>query len=448
MRRGAWFPALLVVALASVLVFLGLPVAAIFLDTSPGELIASLGEPEAQDALLLSLKTTSASLALIVLVGTPAAYLLATRNFRGKAAVVTLVELPLVLPPAVAGIALLASVGPAGLLGPITGDSLALQTAGVVVALAFVASPFYIRQAQSAFAALNPTWLDAARTLGASEAGAFARVAVPAALPGLGAGGRTGPGPRAGRVRRHPHLRRLVPGHHPDRPAGDLRPLRHRLRRIAGARRGVGAGLGGAVALRQADRAQRHRPLLELAAPHAGRGARPGPGAERARRALPGAGRAVRGGQDQRAAGGGRVAPSRRAAAPRAPSEVWLDTGAGVDLPPEERRCGYVFQDYALFEHLSAWRNVAFSSRAARRAPRAGRSSCSSASASATGPRRRRASCPEASASGSRWRGRWPAAPTRCCSTSRSRRWTRAPAPRPPASWARSWPTRRSPRCW
>ncbi len=80
MRRGAWFPALLTAALASVLVFLGLPVAAIFLDTSPGELIASLGEPEAQDALLLSLKTTSASLALIMLVGTPAAYLLATRE--------------------------------------------------------------------------------------------------------------------------------------------------------------------------------------------------------------------------------------------------------------------------------------------------------------------------------------------------------------------------------
>ena len=188
MRRGAWFPALLFLALAAVLVFLGLPVAAIFLDTSPGELISSLGQPEARDALLLSLRTTAASLALILAVGTPAAYLLATREFRGKAVVVTLVELPLVLPPAVAGIALLASVGPAGILGSITGDSLALQTAGVVVALTFVASPFYIRQAQAAFAALDRTWLDAARTLGASEAGAFARVAVPAAMPGLAAG--------------------------------------------------------------------------------------------------------------------------------------------------------------------------------------------------------------------------------------------------------------------
>jgi molybdate transport system permease protein len=188
MRPGAWFPALLCLALAAVLLFLGLPVAAIFLDTSPGDLIASLGEPEARDALLLSLRTTAVSLVLILLLGTPAAYLLATREFRGKAAVVTLIELPLVLPPAVAGIALLASVGPAGILGSLTGDSLALQTAGVVVALTFVAAPFYIRQAQASFGALDPTWLDAARTLGASEAGAFARVAVPAALPGLAAG--------------------------------------------------------------------------------------------------------------------------------------------------------------------------------------------------------------------------------------------------------------------
>jgi molybdate transport system permease protein len=189
MRRGAWFPALLVLALVTVLLFLGLPIAAIFLDTGPGDLVKSLAQPEARDALLLSLRTTGAALALIVIVGTPAAYLLATRDFRGKAAVVTLVELPLVLPPAVAGIALLASLGPKGLLGPLTGDSLVLQTAGVVVALTFVASPFYIRQAQAAFGALDRSWLDAARTLGSSEAGAFARVAVPAALPGLGAGG-------------------------------------------------------------------------------------------------------------------------------------------------------------------------------------------------------------------------------------------------------------------
>jgi len=181
----------LVAALALAVAFLTLPVLAIFLSVAPGELLASLGEPGALDALWLSLRTTGIALALILLFGTPAAYLLATRRFRGRAAVVTLIELPLVLPPAVAGIALLAAVGPAGILGPALaagGIGLALQTAGVVVALVFVASPFYLRQAQAAFAAVDGTWLDASRTLGASEARTFARVAIPAALPGLAAG--------------------------------------------------------------------------------------------------------------------------------------------------------------------------------------------------------------------------------------------------------------------
>ena len=191
MTRSAWFPALLGVCLAATLTFLTLPVVAIFVDSSPGELIASLGEPGALDALWLSLRTTAASVAIILLVGTPAAYLLATRSFRGKAVVVTLIELPLVLPPAVAGIALLAAVGPSGILGgavEAAGIELSLATAGVVVALTFVASPFYVRQAMAAFAAVEPTLLDASRTLGASEAHGFLRVMIPVALPGLAAG--------------------------------------------------------------------------------------------------------------------------------------------------------------------------------------------------------------------------------------------------------------------
>ena len=179
------------VALAVVLLFLTLPVVAIFVDSSPAELIGSLDEPGALDALWLSLRATAAALALILVVGTPAAYLLATRSFRGKALVITLVELPLVLPPAVAGIALLAAVGPEGILGgavEAAGVELALQTAGVVVALTFVASPFYIRQAIAAFASVDRTLMDASRTLGASEARGLFRVMIPAALPGLAAG--------------------------------------------------------------------------------------------------------------------------------------------------------------------------------------------------------------------------------------------------------------------
>jgi molybdate transport system permease protein len=191
-RSRLAFRALLVVALTAAVVFLTLPIVAIFLNTSPAKLIDELGTPESRDALVLSLKTTSIAMAIIVVVGTPAAYLLATRRFPGRALVVTLVELPLVLPPAVAGIALLAAVGPSGIAGGLVEDAgvrLVLETAGVVVALTFVASPFYVRQAQAAFAALDPTWVDASRTLGASEARTFARVSIPAAMPGLVAGG-------------------------------------------------------------------------------------------------------------------------------------------------------------------------------------------------------------------------------------------------------------------
>jgi molybdate transport system permease protein len=187
-----WFPALLALALAVALAFLTLPIVAIFVNSSPADLVDSLGDQGARDALWLSLRTTAAALAIIVVVGTPAAYLLATRTFRGKALVVTLVELPLVLPPAVAGVALLAAVGPEGLLGgavDAAGIQLTLATAGVVVALTFVASPFYVRQAMAAFASVDRTLLDASRTLGASEARGFVRVMIPTAMPGLVAGG-------------------------------------------------------------------------------------------------------------------------------------------------------------------------------------------------------------------------------------------------------------------
>jgi molybdate transport system permease protein len=189
--RDRWFAVLLTLCLAAALVFLTLPIVAIFVRSSPGDLIDSLGQPEAREALWLSLRTTAASIAIILAVGTPAAYLLATRSFRGKALLVTLIELPLVLPPAVAGIALLASVGPSGILGgtiEALGIELSLTTAGVVVALTFVASPFYMRQAMAAFAAVDRSLADASRTLGASEARGLVKVMIPVALPGLAAG--------------------------------------------------------------------------------------------------------------------------------------------------------------------------------------------------------------------------------------------------------------------
>ena len=171
--------------------FLAVPLAALFTEASPGDLIASLGEPQATEALWLSLRTSVAAVVIIVLVGTPAAYLLALRSFGGRSLVLTLIELPLVLPPAAAGIALLAAFGPRGLFGGTIEDlgiALVLETAGVIVALTFVSAPFYVRGAIAAFESVDRDLLDASRTLGVGEAGTFARVAVPGAAAGLGAG--------------------------------------------------------------------------------------------------------------------------------------------------------------------------------------------------------------------------------------------------------------------
>jgi molybdate transport system permease protein len=187
----AAFKILLFLALTLALLFLTLPVAAIFVEVGPAELLSRLDDPASVDALLLSLETTLIALAVILVVGTPAAYLLATRSFRGRAVVLTLIELPLILPPAAAGVGLLAALGPNGIIGPALEDlgiSLPLTTAGVVVALVFVASPFYLRQATAAFGALDPTLLEASSTLGAPEQRTFARVAVPLTRPSLATG--------------------------------------------------------------------------------------------------------------------------------------------------------------------------------------------------------------------------------------------------------------------
>ena len=173
------------------LAFLVFPLLAIFLRVTPVELFSQLGNEAAVDALVVSLKTSLIAHAFVLGLGTPAAYLLANRRFRGRAVVVTLVELPLVLPPAVAGIALLAAFGRQGLLGgtlDAIGISIPFTQAAVVLAVLVVASPFYLRAAIAAFEAVDRNLLDASRTLGAGPFRTFLRVALPLAAGGLGAG--------------------------------------------------------------------------------------------------------------------------------------------------------------------------------------------------------------------------------------------------------------------
>jgi molybdate transport system permease protein len=163
--------------------FLVVPVVAVFARVTPRRLVAQLGNPVVTDALVVSLKTTAAAQALILALGTPTAYVLA-RRFRGRETLVTLVELPLVLPPAVAGLGLLAAFGRTGLLR----TSVPFTQAAVVLAVAFVASPLYIRAAIAAFEAVDPNVVAASRTLGAGAARTFFRIVLPLARAGLTAG--------------------------------------------------------------------------------------------------------------------------------------------------------------------------------------------------------------------------------------------------------------------
>jgi molybdate transport system permease protein len=171
-------------AAAVALTFLALPVVAIFLRISPTTLVHELSDPVARDALVVSLRTSALAQALVLLLGTPTAYLLATRRFRGRNVLLTVVELPLVLPPAVAGIGLFAAFGRTGLLS----TSLPFTQLAVVFAIAFVSAPFFMRTAVASFEALDPTLIAAARTLGARPWRVFLRIALPLSAGGLGAG--------------------------------------------------------------------------------------------------------------------------------------------------------------------------------------------------------------------------------------------------------------------
>jgi molybdate transport system permease protein len=187
-RRLFW-PALAAAA-ALGLVFLALPLVALFLRVSPGKLFGQLGNSVVVDALVVSLKTSAIAHALVLVVGTPAAYALARHRFRGRELVLSLIELPLVLPPAVAGIALLAVFGRLGLLGgtlSALGISISFTQTAVVLAVAYVESPLYLRGAVAAFETVDERFLDASRTLGSGPARTFFRVALPLAAGGLGA---------------------------------------------------------------------------------------------------------------------------------------------------------------------------------------------------------------------------------------------------------------------
>jgi molybdate transport system permease protein len=190
--RAAAFGVVMFLATLAVLGFLVLPIVAIFARVPLHLLVDQLRDPIVRDALVLTATTNAMALAVILLFGTPAAYLLGTRRFRGRTLVITLVELPLVLPPTVAGIGLLAAfAGRIGLLSDILDPlkiNVVFTTAAVVLAICFVAGPFYVRQAIASFETLDRDILDAARVDGASPLRLLMSISIPLASTGLAAG--------------------------------------------------------------------------------------------------------------------------------------------------------------------------------------------------------------------------------------------------------------------
>jgi molybdate transport system permease protein len=187
LRSGSYGLITVLLGLAAA-AFFALPLLGVFVR---GDLRHGLDTETTREAFRVTAETSAASLAAMLVVGTPVAYRLATTSFRGKTLLVTLFELPLVLPPAVAGLGLFAAFGRTGLLGgqlDALGIQLPFTPAAVVMAMTFVAGPLYLRQAQASFAAVDRDLLAAARTLGAGPWKRFFQVAIPLAGPGLGAG--------------------------------------------------------------------------------------------------------------------------------------------------------------------------------------------------------------------------------------------------------------------
>jgi molybdate transport system permease protein len=168
--------------------FLALPLVALFVSASPAEIRAGAASPLFGPAIWLSMRTTLVSLFVILVAGTPLAWWIATSSSRAARVIEVVVDLPIVIPPAVVGVALLRTWGRQGLFGPVLqaiGLSVPFTEQAVLTAQIVVAAPFFVQAAANAFRKVDADTLIVARTLGASSNGAFFRVAIPIAMPGL-----------------------------------------------------------------------------------------------------------------------------------------------------------------------------------------------------------------------------------------------------------------------
>ena len=189
--REVALKASLALLLIIAITFIALPVVALFLRSPLDTTLQSLHDPVVMDALRLSLMTSTLTTITVVLMGTPIAYVSARFRYFGKELADSLIDLPVIMPPAVAGIALLMAFGRMGIVGHYLdafGISIAFTTLAVIIAQVFVSSPFYIRQARTSFEDVDIALENAARTLGGSRIYTFFHVILPIAINGLVSG--------------------------------------------------------------------------------------------------------------------------------------------------------------------------------------------------------------------------------------------------------------------
>jgi molybdate transport system permease protein len=168
--------------------FIVVPLAALVFHLAPAGIVRALQTDGAQQAFRLSIVTTSAALAVTLLLGTPLAYVLARSTIPCGGLLDAIVDLPIVVPPAVAGLALLLAFGRHGTFGPALGAfgvQLSFSTVAVIMAQTFVSSPFYVRAARAGFAGVDRTLEAASATLGMGPLRTFAYITVPLAAPAL-----------------------------------------------------------------------------------------------------------------------------------------------------------------------------------------------------------------------------------------------------------------------
>ncbi len=220
---------LLVLASLPLLLFLLVPLIALVLRMSVADMLAHLSTPQVAQAITLSISTTLMTTLITVVSGTPVAYLLARHQFRGRTVLDTLLDLPMVLPPSVAGIALLIAFGRQGMVGSYLSDlgwSIPFTQAAVVLAQMFVAAPYFVKAAVSGFAGVEQELEQSAALDGAGPLQVFRAITVPLAWPALISGHGHDMGAGGGRIRRDDYFRRQFSGPHANHATGDLHRLR------------------------------------------------------------------------------------------------------------------------------------------------------------------------------------------------------------------------------